>query len=154
MNRDEFKLWFDDLKNRLPETAAFFASLDQRTRDDWFEVFEPYELCDALEANKRIWRSGEGLAKYQRDQLGSMFIRELAHVKYERQRAAGVRSKTLPDYIGSGASDRVTHDSEMGFVYRRVTARMADYRSEHGEQCTPPDLIRQWCEEQWRLLEK
>lgn len=150
MTRDEWNRWFDDLKRRLPEMAAYIAGLPEETRDCWFEdIFEQHELEDALSLNYRLMTSGEHVAKFDRDKLPSVFIRLLGEIKGKREH----RTRPVAEFEYRGAMSRVKHDSQMGAVYRRVRSRMAEYREQHGAKFTPPELIHEWVDEEWIAME-
>jgi hypothetical protein len=85
MTREELQEWFEDLKHKLPETAAYYSSLSAETRDEWFGIFSPHALCDALTMNWRMFESGEGTNRFERDRLPSLFRRLLNECKHARQ---------------------------------------------------------------------
>ena len=146
MDRDEFKQWASDVERRFPDLGTHIALLPKEQRDVWFaDIFEHFELRDALAVNRRVFESGEGLAKYERDKLPSLFIRLLQEQRHARtQREAETRRQRY-----DGAWTQVTsHDAQMGRIYRELIRRQDEYRQRTGDQ-TPDDVRRDWLEELW-----
>jgi hypothetical protein len=147
MNRDDYRQWGEDLMRRLPDLGTYLNSLPKDTRDCWFEdIFESHDLEDALAMNRRLMTEGEHVAKFDRDKLPSVFIRLLGESRLKREKRG--RHDSF-----SGAMSRVTEDSQMGAVYRRVMSRMAEYRDRQGVKFTPAELVHEWVDDEWIAME-
>ncbi len=145
MNRDQWNQWFDDFSARLPETAAYLAKQSQATRDAWFEgIFEAHDLEDALQMNRRLWETGEGISRFERDKLPSLFIRTLQEVAYDRQQREQTH-KRRPDYLG--AMQAVQGDAVMGPAFRNVVSKIREYKQTNSGDMPSNALISQWTRE-------
>lgn len=141
MTRDEWNRWFADFRQRLPETAGYIAGLPQETRDAWFDgIFAPHDIDDALAMSLKLMTDGEGIGRFDRDKLPSLFIRTLAEIRYTREQRKSGRTRR-PDHIG--AMNAVRGDAVMGAALRHVTTLIRKHKQEHGTM--PSDeLISQW----------
>lgn len=149
MDRSEFRIWADDLLKRLPDLGAHVDALPKDTRDVWFtDIFEPCDLRDGYQLNKRLMESGEGLAKYERDKLPALFIRILQEVAHKRRQAD---DKTRQRHVE--ANKLLRGDPIMGRVLRQLEARQRVYRQEHDVKETPDRLRREWLDELWAEAE-
>lgn len=147
MDRPEFKLWVDDLRRRLPEVGYFVATLPEETRDIWFNgIFAEHSLCDAYAVNVELMHTGEGLARYERDRLPSLF-REKLKAKRSARTSGEIQRSRIPY---AGAWTNTTEDDAINApCYRELLRRMAAYRAEHGVRDVPDELVHEWNEELW-----
>lgn len=117
MTRPEFNLWWEDYKNRFPETAAWLNGLGGRKEPTllvWLEALEDIALPDALAANKRLSKGDapavkaferdntaahvRGIARECRDERLGDDRREEQHERYKRGKilaAVGSLAKAL-----------------------------------------------------------
>lgn len=156
MQRDEFKTWHDDLARRLPETAAYIAGLPQESRDMWFaEIFESHELRDALALNAKMFASGEGTAKYARDELPSLFCRMLRDQRYDRENRAESAKRQSRERKRRGRATGVASvdvtatvrsDPVMTRMLEYVQDRIREYRQETAQQ-PPGELLSRWADQ-------
>jgi hypothetical protein len=143
MTRDEWQHWFDDLRKRLPETATYVETLSQETRDEWFDgIFEPHELRDALAVNRKLWESGEGLGKFERDRLPSVFIRELGKQRFEREQREQSRSATNRGHFG--AMRAVREDAVMGPAFRYVRGQIQEHKLANDGAIPSDEQVSDW----------
>jgi hypothetical protein len=142
MDRDQFKTWGLDFARRFPEAGGYVMNLSQATRDLWFEeVFSKHELKDALAVNRELDESGEGLAKYERDQLRGNLERLLRTQAFDREtREIENKRRTFAIHKAMAANP------VMGPMLTQVTGKIREFKRETGE-LPPEETIARWTEQ-------
>lgn len=147
MTREEWNDWHDDLMRKLPDVGSYITQLPAATRDEWFNnTFSLFALSDALTMNYRIFNEGL-LSRWDRDQLHSVFRRQLLDISSKRERIEQSKHRNA----SSGAWKHVTGSWSADFD--AIVAIRRQYREENNGEDIPDWKFRVRCDQYWESLE-
>ena len=149
MDHAESKQWIADLARRMPDLAKHVRGMPDETKRLWHdEIFSKHELRDALAMNRKLFETGEGGSRWERDKIASVFIRHLSEISYAReQRERTQRRETR------GAQQRVKSDPVMAAMTDYVAAKCVAFKRDHDAYPTD-EMFRQWSEEASERFDK